>query len=92
MQEGDRWLVANEGRSLLAERGRTRGRALLSDPEFAQTHQFVLQVALAALYRSWGIEAEAVVGHSLGEIAAAHAAGIIGLEDALRIVTLRTAT
>ncbi len=87
-EECDRWLVANAGRSLLGELA-DGSSALLADPEVAQTHQFALQVALAALYRSWGIEAEAVVGHSLGEIAAAQVAGVIGLHDALRIVSLR---
>ncbi len=61
----------------------------LADPELAQTCQFALQASLAALLRSWGIAPDAVVGHSLGEVAAAHAAGAIGLEDALRIVSLR---
>ncbi|HEY2157934.1 MAG TPA: amino acid adenylation domain-containing protein [Isosphaeraceae bacterium] len=78
-----------EGRSLLDELRDTAFAASLSNPEFAQTHQFALQAALTALYASWGIEAQAVIGHSLGEIAAAHAAGVLGLEEALRIVSLR---
>ncbi|HWE36277.1 MAG TPA: beta-ketoacyl synthase N-terminal-like domain-containing protein, partial [Isosphaeraceae bacterium] len=61
----------------------------LADPEFAQTHQFALQAALSALLGSWGIRPDAVVGHSLGEVAAAHAAGAIDLDEALRIVSLR---
>ena len=44
-----------------------------------------LQVALLALWRSWGIEPGAVVGHSSGEIAAAYAAGILTLADAARV-------
>ncbi len=88
-EECDRWSIANGGRSLLAELADDGAAARLADPEFAQTHQFALQVALAALYRSWGVEAEAVVGHSLGEVAAAHAAGAIGLDEALRIVATR---
>ncbi|MFF8910687.1 acyltransferase domain-containing protein [Streptomyces olivaceoviridis] len=51
---------------------------------------FAIEVGLAALWRSWGIEPDAVVGHSMGETAAAHVAGLLGLEDALRIICLRS--
>src|SRR4051794_6537756 len=51
---------------------------------------FALQVSLASLLASWGIEADAFVGHSMGEVAAAHAAGVLTLEDAARIITTRS--
>ena len=51
---------------------------------------FAAQTALAALWRSWGIEPDAVVGHSMGEVAAAHAAGVLSIEDAARIICLRS--
>lgn len=51
---------------------------------------FAIQVALAALWRSWGIEPGAVVGHSMGEVAAAYIAGALSLEDAVRIICLRS--
>ncbi|ADI03272.1 putative type-I PKS [Streptomyces bingchenggensis BCW-1] len=51
---------------------------------------FSVNVSLAALWRSCGVEPDAVVGHSQGEIAAAHIAGALSLEDAARVVALRS--
>ncbi|MEV5509627.1 type I polyketide synthase [Streptomyces orinoci] len=51
---------------------------------------FTTMVSLAALWRSCGVEPAAVVGHSQGEIAAAHVAGALTLKDAARIVGLRS--
>jgi len=51
---------------------------------------FAIQVGLAALWRHWGIEPDAVVGHSMGEVAAAHIAGILTLEDAAKVICRRS--
>ncbi|HSR99742.1 MAG TPA: type I polyketide synthase, partial [Kofleriaceae bacterium] len=51
---------------------------------------WAMSVALAALWREAGIEPDVVVGHSQGEIAAATVAGVLSLEDAARIVALRS--
>ncbi|WP_037844057.1 acyltransferase domain-containing protein, partial [Streptomyces sp. NRRL F-5126] len=51
---------------------------------------FATMTSLAALWQSHGIQPHAVIGHSQGEIAAAHTAGILTLDDAARIVTLRS--
>lgn len=55
----------------------------------SQTCLFAIEYALTRLWASWGVRPAAVIGHSLGEFAAAQAAGAIGLEDAARLVMLR---
>ncbi|RKS68200.1 acyl transferase domain-containing protein [Actinomadura pelletieri DSM 43383] len=58
--------------------------------DVVQPALFAVMVSLAATWRSYGIEPDAVVGHSQGEIAAAHVAGALSLRDAARAVVLRS--
>ncbi|MFD7862993.1 SDR family NAD(P)-dependent oxidoreductase [Streptomyces sp. NPDC059783] len=58
--------------------------------DVVQPASFVVMVALAAVWRSYGVTPSAVVGHSQGEIAAAYVAGALSLEDALRVVCVRS--
>ncbi|WP_223865642.1 acyltransferase domain-containing protein, partial [Streptomyces sp. 5-10] len=66
------------------------GAPSLERVDVVQPVSFAVMVALAGVWRSFGVEPAAVVGHSQGEVAAAYVAGLLSLEDACRVVVLRS--
>ena len=78
-QRGEAWLM-----DVLAGRIPT-----LDETRYTQPALFVLEYALATLWKSWGVQPAAVIGHSVGEIVAACVAGAYSLEEALGFVCER---
>lgn len=89
LEECDRLVRAEAGWSLLEQLWAGEQACRLDETDFCQPALFAMQVALANLWRSWGITPDAVVGHSMGEVAAAHLSGALSLEDAVRVICHR---
>ncbi|XP_070784569.1 phthioceranic/hydroxyphthioceranic acid synthase [Enoplosus armatus] len=62
-----------------------------SKPNVVQSLLFAIQVGIATLLKHWGVKPDAVLGHSVGEVAAAHCSGLLSLEDAVKVLYHRSA-
>ena len=77
------------GWNLLEELGRDEVTSRIHETEITQPAMFAIQMGLVALWRSWGVDPDFVIGHSMGEIAAACTAGAISLDEGARIAVFR---
>lgn len=76
---------------MLGDRDDTAAEQRLRQTEYAQPALFAMEYALARLWQAWGVEADLLIGHSVGEYVAACLAGVFTLPDALRLVIRRGA-
>jgi len=68
----------------------TAEKSRLNEINVIQPVLCAVQISLARLWMSWGVKPDAVVGHSMGEVAAAHISGALSLDDAGRIICTRS--
>ncbi len=76
--------------SLLEQLNLPEEQSRLNDIDVIQPTLFAVQVSLAAMWRAWGVEPDAILGHSLGEVAGAYVAGALSLEDAAKVICQRS--
>lgn len=86
----DKELAKHADWSLLNEFRVAEEQSRIGETSVAQPAVFAVQVALAALWRSWGVEPDAVIGHSIGEVAASHVCGALSFEDAIKVIFHRS--
>ncbi|XP_041670750.1 phenolphthiocerol/phthiocerol polyketide synthase subunit C-like [Cheilinus undulatus] len=60
------------------------------NPDVVQPLLFAIQVGITSLLRHWGVRPDVILGHSVGEVAAAHCSGLLSLEDAVKVVHVRS--
>jgi len=90
VKEIDQLLSQHADWSLWEELHKTEESSRIGETRIAQPGIFALQVALAELLKSKGVIPDAIVGHSAGEVAAAHVSGALSLEDACLVIYHRS--
>lgn len=90
IEKCDELLSQYTGWSLLEEMQKDESESRMEETEVSQPANFAIQVALAELWHSWGIQPDAIVGHSAGEVAAAYIAGAMSFEEAVRVIYHRS--
>ncbi|MDO1449031.1 SDR family NAD(P)-dependent oxidoreductase [Rhodocytophaga aerolata] len=76
--------------SLLEEMSRNEATSRIGETRIAQPAIMAIQIGLTEVWKSWGILPDGVVGHSIGEVAAAYAAGALTLEQAVEVIYHRS--
>ena len=76
--------------SILKELQTSESESRMNRTEVAQPALLALQLGLVGLWRSWGVQPDAVIGHSVGEVAAAHATQALTLQDTIRVIHHRS--
>ena len=85
IRECDRFFVKIAGWSILAALQADEQSSRMAKTAVAQPANFAIQIALTALWENWGIKPDAVIGHSVGEVASAYISGALSLEDAIKV-------
>ncbi|MEH3138949.1 MAG: type I polyketide synthase [Mycobacterium kyogaense] len=90
IERTDRELARYTDWSLLEELRRDEAESRMGDTEVAQPANFAVQIALAEQLAHYGVVPDAVIGHSAGEVAAHHLAGLLTFEQAVRVIHHRS--
>lgn len=91
VQRVDALFQRHAGFSLVEELQAEEGADRMALTEVAQPTLFAVQVGITEMLLSWGVQPAAVVGHSVGEVSAAWACGALSLEQAVRVIAVRSA-
>ena len=85
IRECDDYFTKEAGWSILEALRADEADSRMARTEVAQPANFVIQAGLTALWQSWGVTPDAVIGHSVGEVASAYVSGALSLQDAVRV-------
>lgn len=83
LKQCDLFLLPLANWSIIDELQKEETNTRMDDPQVAQVANFALQISLTQLLKSWGVHPDAMVGHSIGEVAAAVAAGALTLQEGI---------